>query len=142
MNKSTPISQLPPVTAPPDEDDTTIQEVLNHINGGSPPPPEYSPMYPQPQYAPPPPLPPPQVLPASVPATPSSVALFLQMFGDDLKLAGLVAFAVVVAHFLPIARILGQYIAIDKVPYHDIILKALLIAGIVIFAKNTFLVKT
>lgn len=142
MNKSTPISQLPPSGAPPDEDDATIQEVLNHINGGEyqpppqPPPPQYQ--MPMPQY---PTMPAAPIIsnPAVTPQTPGSVQLFLNMFGEDLKLAGLVATAVIIAHFLPVGRIIGQYIAIDRVPYHDMILKALLAAGIVILAKNTIL---
>lgn len=61
---------------------------------------------------------------------------FFNFFADDIKIA-LIVFAVVVSiHFIPVSGILSKYIAIDKVPYHDVILKGLLAACLVIITKK------
>ncbi len=68
--------------------------------------------------------------------TGSSIEMFFHMFGDDLKLAILILTMIVLVHFIPIGSILGRYIAIDKIPYHDILLKALLASILVVLTKK------
>lgn len=154
-------TQIPPEII--NDDDATIQEVLNQINsqkgGGnnlshmSPPPPSMqhhvemmtqqvppqmmdmgSMMMPagsayQPTYYPPQP----QMIPSSAG---SSIELFLQFFADDIKLATLIFAVFVGVHFLPIGSLLSRYVAIDKIPYHDLLLKGIVATVIVIVAKK------
>lgn len=68
--------------------------------------------------------------------TGSSIEMFFHMFGDDLKLAILILTMIILVHFIPIGSILGRYIAIDKIPYHDILLKALLASILVVLTKK------
>lgn len=63
----------------------------------------------------------------------NTIDMFVRMFASDAKLAILVFGAVVAVHFIPASTIIGNYIAIDKIPYHDIIIKALLCVVIVLF---------
>jgi hypothetical protein len=55
---------------------------------------------------------------------------------DDLKLAGLVFFVVIVAHFVRIEDYVARYVAVDKIPYHQIILRAILAALLVLIVKK------
>lgn len=156
-------TQIPPEIM--NDDDATIQEVLNQINSQKqqqpsqamqgPPPSMYDQMPPQMRMMPPPPDPsefggsmPPFPYPpppnmvfggpgAPIPAQPGqSIDVFMNFFADDLKLAFIVMSVFILVSFIPIGGILGRYIAIDRIPYHDIILKALFCAVIVIFAKK------
>jgi len=68
-----------------------------------------------------------------------TIGMFLHIFGDDMKLAVLVLSAFIVVHFLPLGNIIGKYIALDKIPYHDILLKALLATVVVILFKKMIL---
>jgi hypothetical protein len=65
----------------------------------------------------------------------------LVFFSDDLKLMAVIFFVVFAVHFMPLEAIIGKYIAIDKIPYHDKILNALAIAVLVIIVKNLVLSK-
>lgn len=65
-----------------------------------------------------------------------SIESFINVFADDIKLAALVLIVFVVVNFIPLERIIGKYIAIEKIPYHDILLKALLGALLVVFARK------
>jgi len=61
---------------------------------------------------------------------------YLNNITDDLKLAGLVFFVVIVIHFVRIEDFVARYIAIDKIPYHQIILRAILAALLVLIVKK------
>lgn len=63
----------------------------------------------------------------------NTIDMFIHMFANDAKLAVLVFGAVVAMHFIPAADIINKYVAIEKIPYYDIIVKALLCAAIVLF---------
>lgn len=149
------------------EDDATIQEVLNQINMQHqpstqtlPPPPQIS--LPQVMPTAPPhqsphdlygmmqqqsqvpmgatmisPVAAPMVIP---PSQNNTVDMFFSLFMDDIKLALLVLVVVIVAHFIPISSFLNKYIAIDKIPYHDIILRGIMCAICIVAAKKLLFV--
>jgi hypothetical protein len=139
MNKSTPISQLPPQQSIND-DDVVVQDILNQINGEGPQPPseEYSQ---QPVYYPPPMPPPPPQQQMVVPQQPQQpqgqdLQNYLVYFADDLKLGGLVFTVAVLVHFIPIDKYVSKYFNVQNIPYHDVILRAILIALIVVLLKK------
>lgn len=149
-------TQIPPEII--NDDDATIQEVLNQINSqkGNPPPQPQEMLPPQPQLMPPLNMPDPMVpqgynggmmpFPTASsamfqPVAPSAassgnVELFLHFFADDLKLAALVFAIFLAVQFIPVGSFLGRYIAIDRIPYHDILIKGLIAAVAVILAKK------
>ena len=65
-----------------------------------------------------------------------TVDMFMTLFADDVKIAALVFGSVIVAHFVPAGSILNRYIAIDKIPYHDVILRAIICALLVVILKK------
>lgn len=160
-------TQIPPEIM--NDDDATIQEVLNQINsqkgGAMPPPTPHHQMPPPPhpmydarvmqdpsefggypfsqQIPPMPPMPPHMGFPP-IPPMPThgpNIDVIMSFLGDDLKLAFLVVSVYVFVNFVPIGSVLGKYIAIDRIPYHDVILKALLCAMLVVFAKKMIMQK-
>jgi hypothetical protein len=60
-------------------------------------------------------------------------------FTNDIKLIVAIFVLYIVIEFLPIETVLGKYIAIDKIPYHKILLRALLFAGLFILLKKFIL---
>jgi hypothetical protein len=145
-------TQIPPEIM--NDDDATIQEVLNQINSQkAPSPPQIPTISPSvmPQQPPTPspnmfeqfqmnndfyaPMPPMMPMPPQ-PSPVQNVDMFVSFFADDIKLAGLVLSVYIMVNFIPIGSLLGKYFAIDKIPYHDILLKGLLCATIVVFAKK------
>jgi hypothetical protein len=144
------------------DDDATIQEVLNHINSSqqqqqqqvhqSPPPQHMNMMHDiQPQYQSP------QMdqqmmiqnlmnqmqqpnNSLSVGSSVSNIDMFFHMFADDIKIALLILTLFILVNFIPVGSILGRYIAVDKIPYHDIILKGVLCAVMFVLTKK-FVVK-
>lgn len=64
----------------------------------------------------------------------------LKLFADDLQLAGIVFFAVIIAHFIPLCSFIGKYISLDKVPYHNIIINAIA-ASLLVVAVKVFFIK-
>lgn len=80
------------------------------------------------------PMPPPQNVPVS--SGLGTIDMFMTLFADDVKLAVLVFGCVIVAHFIPASSILNKYIAIDKIPYHDVIIRAIICALLVIILKK------
>jgi hypothetical protein len=153
MNKSTPLSQLPSqqpgaavVQQPLNDDDVVVQDILNQINGGGgggsitpesmmmmeqpqqyhPPPPQY--------YAPPPPQQPPP--PPQMMVQPQEIQNYMLYFADDLKLAGLVFTITILVHFIPIDKYVSKYFNIQNIPYHEIILRAIMIALFVVLIKK------
>lgn len=72
---------------------------------------------------------------------PAGIKQIIVRFADDLKL-GLAIFAVIFAlHFVPIETIVGKYFAIEKIPHHQILIRAVLAAIVVIIVKNIILNK-
>lgn len=69
----------------------------------------------------------------------STLDQFFGMFADDLKLVVFVLGAAIIAQFVPLSTFLGKYIAIDKIPHHDVFVKAILTASLVLFAKRAML---
>lgn len=61
---------------------------------------------------------------------------FSSLFTKDLKLAAVVFFAVLLIQFLPISSIVGRYVAIEKIPYHDVLLRAMLAALLVVVVSS------
>ena len=140
MNKSTPISQLPSTAQPMNDDDVVVQDILNQINGdGASPPPPPEEYQQQPVYYPPPqqlvPSPPQQQQVQQVPP-PQDLQNYMMYFADDLKLGGLVFTIAVLVHFIPIDKYVSKYFNIQNIPYHDIILRSILIALLVVLIKK------
>lgn len=125
------------------EDESAVLEVLNQLNSNvqsatsMPPPPPMQ--QPQPQapladlwrdaYS---------VIPEQIPVQVEKTNSLPFMNNADLMTAAHVALAVVIVSFIPIDKIIGRYIAIDKIPYSGIILKALL-AGVVVVVMQHFI---
>jgi hypothetical protein len=65
----------------------------------------------------------------------------LVYFSEDLKLMAVVFFVVFAVHFIPLESIVGKYIAIERIPYHDKLLRAIVIAVLVVVVKNLVLSK-
>ena len=63
---------------------------------------------------------------------------FTTMITSEMKLVGFVFLAVVLVHFIPFHKIVSKYIALDKIPYHDVLIRASLAAMIVIIMKKLF----
>jgi hypothetical protein len=68
-----------------------------------------------------------------------SFDMFMNFFAEDIKLALLVLVVVIASHFIPISAVLGRYIALDKIPYHDVLLRSVLAAVIVIVIRKFFI---
>ncbi len=66
----------------------------------------------------------------------NSFDTFIKVFGDDIKLALLVFVSVIIVNFMPIIKFLNNYISLDKIPNNEILIKASVIAIIVIFFKK------
>lgn len=66
----------------------------------------------------------------------SNIDMFFHMFADDIKIALLILTLFILTNFIPVGSILGRYIAVDKIPYHDVILKGLLCAVLFILTKK------
>jgi chromate transport protein ChrA len=74
---------------------------------------------------------------ASLPSTGNNtIDMFVNMFADDIKIAIIVFIVVVVVHFIPASSIISKYVAIDKIPYHDVIIRGLLCAVMVIIVRK------
>jgi hypothetical protein len=72
--------------------------------------------------------------------TSSFTKQFAHIFSNEFKLAGVVFVAVIVVHFVPFHTYVSKYIAIDKIPYHDILFRAIVAALLVIVAKKMLIV--
>lgn len=71
-----------------------------------------------------------------IPIGPLDYKTFMHYFADDLKLASLVFIATIIVHFIPLEKFIGRYIALDKIPYHEILFRAIMISIIVIIIKK------
>lgn len=114
--KSTPINQLA------GEDDETIQEVLSSLNAGQ--------LEDEVQQPVPVQTMPVQPVPVPVQEHMSSSTDILTIFADrDIKLAVCVAVIATIVIALPIEKTVYNYINLDRIPYSNVLIKALIIAG-------------
>ena len=166
MSKSTPIAQLPQqvVTTPTDvtgDDDATIQEVLSQITGAS----STQPPQPSVATPPPATMFPAQVSPMMNhmqqhhqntamnidPATAMLLNNLLQqqnapkanildgmvkLVTDDFKIGAMILVGYLVVHFIPVSNVLGKYLTLEKIPYADIVIKAVILAACVLLARR------
>jgi len=68
-----------------------------------------------------------------------SIMSFITNIADDVKLAAFVFVLFIVVNFIPADKHLSKYFAIDKIPYYDIIIKAIIAFIAVIVLKKMFL---
>ena len=154
MSKSTPIaqiSQMPNQQPLPDaviaDADATIQEALNQLGSSEPlavqpvPPQQYNPnvdvpvqqMYampqqqvPQPMYASPDPgsmYAPTQMQPEDL--VKNRIFEELANWNQDIKLICIVFAVTIFIMMLPIEKLVYNYIALDKIPYSEVVIKAI-----------------
>jgi hypothetical protein len=64
---------------------------------------------------------------------------YLNNITSDIKLAALIFTLFIIVNFIPIESFISRYFAIDKIPYHQIILRALLAASLFMLVKKLFL---
>lgn len=79
---------------------------------------------------------PPQPSPYLDPENHSGILGSVGAVAQDVKLAAFVFILFIVVQFIPIDRFLLRYFAFDKIPYYQVILKALLAFVAVIFFKK------
>jgi hypothetical protein len=58
------------------------------------------------------------------------------VFSNELKLAGLVFFVVILVQFVPFHRYIGKYISIENIPYNEILLRAIIASLVVVVFKK------
>lgn len=68
-----------------------------------------------------------------------SLVGFLGTIAEDVKFAAFIFILFIVVHFIPIDKFLMKYFALDKIPYYDIILKALLAFVAVIVLRKALM---
>ena len=101
---------------------------INQLMGGYGPPGYSQPSQAMPSYA---------EQPMQAPVVSGGLAAqFTALFTNELKLAGLVFMVVLAVQFIPFHRYISRYIAIDKIPYHDIVLRAMIASFVVIICKK------
>lgn len=146
--------QMPQTTSASEmqEDESTVLEVLNQLNNNV--------QSSMPQPPPPPPMPQMQqqqqhqnmsdlwrdaysVIPEqqdnmAVQEVSKPVNLVPFLNNHDLMTAIYVVVAVIIVNFVPIDTLIGKYIAIDKIPFSSLALKAVL-AGILVLLMQHFL---
>jgi hypothetical protein len=73
---------------------------------------------------------------ASTQPQPFSTKMFMNILKSEVKLIGLVFVAVILVHFVPFHTYVGRYLAIYKIPYNEIILRAIVASLIVVIGKK------
>jgi hypothetical protein len=79
------------------------------------------------------------IIPQIIPPSSTILGGYITNFTNDIKLVIAIFILYIVIEFLPIETVLGKYIAIDKIPYHKVLLRALLFAGLFIVLKKFIL---
>ena len=77
-----------------------------------------------------------QIIPSSSAISSEVLSGYMLNITDDLKAVALVFAIYVVVNFVPIESMITRYIALDKIPYHNIIIKALFAAILFMFLKK------
>jgi len=65
---------------------------------------------------------------------------YITVFASDIKLACIAFFVVIAVHFIPFEKYLSKYIAVDRIPHHEIVIRAL-IAAVSVIAIKRFVMK-
>ena len=60
------------------------------------------------------------------------------LLASEVRLAGIVFIAVLAVQFVPFGRFVGKYVAIDKIPYSDVLLRAIIASLIVVVVAALF----
>lgn len=136
------------------EDDATIQDMLNNLNSGQQQEMPQIPVHSQDElyqrlaatnnvvYNQLPQQPPsymPQAPPTAVQPTATSgfsSKTLTTLIQNEFKLVGLVFLVVLLVQFIPFHKYIGRYIAIEKLPYHDVILRAIIASLLVVVIKK------
>jgi hypothetical protein len=63
---------------------------------------------------------------------------FIGAIAEDVKFAAFIFILFIIVHFIPVDKFLMRYFALDKIPYYDIILKALVAFVAVILFRKAF----
>jgi hypothetical protein len=61
---------------------------------------------------------------------------FITTIAEDVKFASFVFILFIIVHFIPLDKFLMKYFALDKIPYYDVILKAVMAFVAVIMFKK------
>lgn len=65
-----------------------------------------------------------------------SVLGFITTIAEDVKFASFIFILFIIVHFIPLDKFLMKYFALDKIPYYDVILKAVMaFVAVIIFKK-------
>lgn len=65
-----------------------------------------------------------------------SVLGFLTAIAEDVKFASFIFILFIIVHFIPLDKFLMKYFALDKIPYYDVILKAVMaFVAVIVFKK-------
>ena len=125
------------------DDDIVVQDILNQINNSTPNqninatmpsyPMQQQAMFTNQQMMHPPSYPTQEIYTMQ---ESNDYKTFYNQFAVDIKLASTVFFVVIIIHFVPLSSWMAKYIAVDKIPYHEIILRAILATLLVIIIKN------
>lgn len=65
-----------------------------------------------------------------------SIFSFITGIAEDVKFAAFIFILFIVVHFIPIDKFLMRYFALDKIPYYDIVLKALVAFVVVVLLRK------
>ncbi len=155
MSKSTPISQLPiqqpqqPANEILTEDDTVIQDMLSNLSTSDPSQLKQEDIYKYVAAAAQMNTTAPSMVGAGmnvgnvgmgmgmVPGTSGTgVSKMVDLFSNELKIAGYVFMAVIIVHFVPFHKYLSKYLALEKIPYSEILLRAILAALLVVISQK------
>lgn len=69
-----------------------------------------------------------------------SIFSFVSGIAEDIKFAAFVFILFIIVHFIPVDKFLTRYFALEKIPYYDIVLKAL-VAFVVVVLLRKFIAK-
>jgi len=68
--------------------------------------------------------------------TDGSVLGFITTIAEDVKFASFIFLLFIIVHFIPLDKFLMKYFALDKIPYYDVILKAVMaFVAVILFRK-------
>lgn len=77
-----------------------------------------------------------QIIPSGGSISTEVLSSYMLQITDDLKLVALVFVIYIIVNFIPLEGFISRYIAIEKIPYNGIIIKAFFAAIIFMFLKK------
>lgn len=83
----------------------------------------------------------PSMAPPPMPVQYFTLMDYVMRFADDLKLAVIVLGVVIAVHFVPFHTFIGKYISLNNIPYHDILIRGLVAAVVIVLLKNLIVFK-